>query len=262
MTDATKLIERLRNVAAYKASLFANRYQKQATGLEIDAATLIEQQAARIAEYERKERSTARLLCRHGDGKLCIDGAALESAAKSNGQAVLSEERIAQIAHYCETEAHACPGTSMWQCAHMAVEETLRALAEPYQHLQIAEVCEDADGFKHIEAVIEDLDDIPKGTKLYTAPAATDNGGGRDALVYPSEFTDDLKWILGLMCFQCIPYAQTFRAAGVDVPKKAEAEQAYTLDWLLRRYLKDPENWRKTAVAEMRALSRKAGEQG
>lgn len=45
---------------------------------------LIEQQAARIAEYERKERSTARLLCRHGDGKLCIDGAAAKEPGWTN----------------------------------------------------------------------------------------------------------------------------------------------------------------------------------
>jgi hypothetical protein len=37
---------------------------------------------------------------------------------------------------------------------------------------QIAEVCEDADGYKHIEAVIEDLDELPKGMKLYAAPPA------------------------------------------------------------------------------------------
>jgi hypothetical protein len=89
----------------------------------------------------------------------------------------LTEQQIQRIAHYCETEAHACPGTNMWQCAHMAIEETLRTLAEPYLHLQIAEVCEDADGYKHIEAVIEDLDDLPKGTKLFAAthaPARTD----------------------------------------------------------------------------------------
>jgi hypothetical protein len=36
----------------------------------------------------------------------------------------------------------------------------------------VAEVCEDADGFKHIEAVIEELDDIPTGTKLYATPPA------------------------------------------------------------------------------------------
>ncbi|WP_018435314.1 hypothetical protein [Paraburkholderia atlantica] len=33
--------------------------------------------------------------------------------------------------------------------------------------VQLAEVCEDADGTKHIESVVEDLDDVPAGTKLY-----------------------------------------------------------------------------------------------
>ena len=31
----------------------------------------------------------------------------------------------------------------------------------------LAEVCEDADGTKHIEAAVEELDDIPTGTRLY-----------------------------------------------------------------------------------------------
>jgi hypothetical protein len=49
---------------------------------EVDeAADLIEQQSARIAEFERKERSTARLLCRHGYGKLCMDTAPTDGAA-------------------------------------------------------------------------------------------------------------------------------------------------------------------------------------
>ncbi|MFP4895622.1 hypothetical protein [Paraburkholderia sp. EG304] len=36
--------------------------------------------------------------------------------------------------------------------------------------MQLAEVCEDADGTRHIESVVEDLDDVPAGTKLYAAP--------------------------------------------------------------------------------------------
>lgn len=75
------------------------------------------------------------------------------------------------------------------------------------------------------------------------------------ALTYPAEFTDELKWILGLICFQCIQYAQTLRKAGRDIPSKAEAEQAATIDWMLRHYLTDPENWRKTAADEMRAMA-------
>ncbi|MEB2554089.1 hypothetical protein [Burkholderia cenocepacia] len=82
----------------------------------------------------------------------------------------LNEDRMSEIARKCEIECQAIPGTNMWQCAHMAVEETLRALAEPHMSMLIAEVCEDADGYKHIEAVIEDLDDLPKGMKLYAAP--------------------------------------------------------------------------------------------
>lgn len=82
----------------------------------------------------------------------------------------LTEDRMSEIARKCEIECNAIPGTNMWQCAHMAIEETLRALAEPHLSTWVAEVCEDADGYKHIEAVIEDLDDLPKGMKLYGAP--------------------------------------------------------------------------------------------
>jgi hypothetical protein len=57
-----------------------------------------------------------------------------------------------------------------WQStfAHM---DSQKAASDKQEAVgQIAEVCQDADGYKHIEAVIEDLDDIPAGTKLYPAP--------------------------------------------------------------------------------------------
>lgn len=77
----------------------------------------------------------------------------------------------------------------------------------------------------------------------------------REGLTYPAEFTDDLQWILGLMCFQCIQYAQALRKGGREIPSKAEAEQAATLDFLLRRYMRDPDNWRKTAADELREMA-------
>lgn len=40
--DIKALVERLRGIAEYKASLFANRYQKQAQGPEIEAADALE----------------------------------------------------------------------------------------------------------------------------------------------------------------------------------------------------------------------------
>lgn len=85
---------------------------------------------------------------------------------------------------------------------------------------------------------------------------------GDDTLRYPAEFTDDLQWILGLFCFQCITYAQVLRKAGRDIPNNAEAEQAATLDWMLRHYLRDPVNWRDTAADEMRAWNVPASSTG
>jgi hypothetical protein len=92
----------------------------------------------------------------------------------------LTEDRISEIAYKCEVECHAIPGTNMWQCAHMAVEETIRALAEPHLSTWVAEVCEDADGYKHIESVIEDLGDLPKGMKLYASPQLPAQADARD----------------------------------------------------------------------------------
>jgi hypothetical protein len=37
--------------------------------------------------------------------------------------------------------------------------------------------------------------------------------------------------------FTCIPYAQCFRALGYEIRAKAEDEQAFVIDWFLRRYL-------------------------
>jgi hypothetical protein len=74
-------------------------------------------------------------------------------------------------------------------------------------------------------------------------------------MVYPAEFTEDLQWILGLICFQCITYAQALRRSGRDIPNKAEAEQAATLDWMLRHYLRNPAHWREAASAEMRSMA-------
>jgi hypothetical protein len=86
---------------------------------------------------------------------------------------------------------------------------------------------------------------------LTATPAAT----APAALTYPAEFNDELEWILGLICFQCISYAKALRAGGRAIPPKAEAEQAHTLDWMLRHYMRDPQNWRKNAADEARSFA-------
>lgn len=55
---------------------------------------------------------------------------------------------------------------------------------------------------------------------------------------YPARLNDTLKRILGMPNFACIPYAQSFRRLGYRIDHKAEEEQAFTIDWLLRQYLK------------------------
>ena len=62
---------------------------------------------------------------------------------------------------------------------------------------------------------------------------------------------DHLKHILGMICFQCVPFAKILRVDGHDIPHKAEAEQAHVIHWLLGHYLKAGNDWAKSAEAEV-----------
>ncbi|EFQ62430.1 hypothetical protein PFWH6_3956 [Pseudomonas fluorescens WH6] len=72
------------------------------------------------------------------------------------------------------------------------------------------------------------------------------------------ELTAELRWIFGLMCFQCIHYAQGLRRLGRSIPEKAEHEQAAVIHWMLSHYMKDPVNWRLNAAAEMKSVAPEA----
>lgn len=50
--------------------------------------------------------------------------------------------------------------------------------------------------------------------------------------------TPDIEAALGLICFQAAPFAHAFRAAGANIPRKAEAEQAYVIFRLLKEVLR------------------------
>ncbi|CAM3074500.1 hypothetical protein SAMN04490207_6158 [Pseudomonas gessardii] len=69
------------------------------------------------------------------------------------------------------------------------------------------------------------------------------------------ELTAELRWIFGLMCFQCIHYAQGLRRLGRSIPEKAEHEQAAVIHWMLCHYMKDPVNWRLNAASEMKSVA-------
>lgn len=58
-------------------------------------------------------------------------------------------------------------------------------------------------------------------------------------------FDEHVKEILSWMCFQIKPYADMLRAEGLDIPRKAEAEQAAVLHWMLNLYLAHGSDWKK-----------------
>ena len=67
----------------------------------------------------------------------------------------------------------------------------------------------------------------------------------------PSTLTQEVRDVLGMMIFNTGPIAHAFRAAGKDIPRKAEEEQAVVLFWLLGHALKHGTDWRKHAAAEL-----------
>ena len=76
-----------------------------------------------------------------------------------------------------------------------------------------------------------------------------------EALIYPEDLSDGLREILGMPNFVAGPFAHRFRDAGHDIPRKAEAEQAFIIHWLTRLCLAHPEDWREHANAELAALN-------
>lgn len=65
--------------------------------------------------------------------------------------------------------------------------------------------------------------------------------------------TPPAQHILSLMCFQLGHDAQFWRAFGADVPKKAEAEQAYMMTRLLKLAAVHGDKWHDAYMAEKRA---------
>lgn len=73
-----------------------------------------------------------------------------------------------------------------------------------------------------------------------------------DELVIPP-LNDDLRALLGMMCFEFIHIANAWRRAGASIEPRAEAEQAYCLHWLLTVHAKHGSDWRSAADAELKA---------
>ncbi|KKN33992.1 hypothetical protein LCGC14_0798050 [marine sediment metagenome] len=75
-----------------------------------------------------------------------------------------------------------------------------------------------------------------------------------DSMVFPSEMTPELQDILGRPNFVCGPIAHIFQAAGADIPRKAEAEQAFVLHWMIKLYLTHGDRWREIGEEELKEV--------
>lgn len=75
---------------------------------------------------------------------------------------------------------------------------------------------------------------------------------------YPDNMTPELLDVLGRPNFWCGPIAHEMRAAGTDIKKKAEDEQAHVLHWLVKLVLDHGAEWQKAAAEELRSIRDKA----
>ncbi len=74
---------------------------------------------------------------------------------------------------------------------------------------------------------------------------------GHGPFLYPVESSQEIKDILGMMVFECSPIAHGFQAAGYDIPKRVEDEQAFVLHWLLLIALQHGPSWREIAAKRL-----------
>ncbi|CAG2144527.1 hypothetical protein LMG31506_03025 [Cupriavidus yeoncheonensis] len=71
---------------------------------------------------------------------------------------------------------------------------------------------------------------------------------------YPVELTPALREVLSLMVWKSGQIAHVLRAGGADIPKKAEAEQAHVLHWLIQLALEHGVHWWEHAYASLKEI--------
>lgn len=158
MTDSTKLIERLRA----EATALASSFNIDVYGALFDAAAALEAANARIAELE---------------AALTVPDYAMPPDGQDWAK-VSPEVAFHLIDRHAENWAHAGQLMEAWRTAVNALESA--AKGEPiYQTCFIQGQRRDVDRveYERAKGLREDLARI-----VYTAPAATDNAGGRDAI--------------------------------------------------------------------------------
>lgn len=65
---------------------------------------------------------------------------------------------------------------------------------------------------------------------------------------------EEILWILGRPNFYCASYAPYLRRLGIQIEKKAEAEQAAVILWMLNLYFQHGECWRDWAAELLKSV--------
>lgn len=94
----------------------------------------------------------------------------------------------------------------------------------------------------------------PDGTDYVRVLPGGDDAS-RPALIYPDDLTPALMEALGVPNFKAGPIAHALRAAGADIPRKSEAEQAHVLHWFVKLVLQHGDGWWKVAGDEMQRIA-------
>src|SRR5690349_21135865 len=100
----------------------------------------------------------------------------------------------------------------------------------------------------------------PTGLAGAEAPEPHAGLGPSDGIpsAWPLELTPELADILGRQCFTFIKLAQLYRAAGFDIPHRAEAEQAYFIHKMLTAWFRHGAGWFDALTDDLREVHAQA----
>jgi hypothetical protein len=218
------------------------------SGLAREAADLIEQQAARIAELEaaiRKQANAARSLADATIRDASIRQGLAEKAYAESSPEVLASERQANAMLTEENERLTARLT--------ALESERDALLAAAGKQAVAWLCEPNgwNGFPQLEFTTEHLSSERwKKTPLYTAPtAALEKGDGRDAWISVEERLPEVSQLVLI----------AFPDGGIDFSFRHNHKGNGGWSGVNPKYHTAPTHWRVPPTTPA-ALSQKAGE--
>ena len=109
-----------------------------------------------------------------------------------------------------------------------------------------------------IQAGAVTADDAHKAGSLAAATVIQQAFAERDGEMFGGTLNDDLRFILGQPSFTFIRHAQIWRAAGHNLPHRAEDEQAFFIGRMLHHYLTVPSEWHDSWADEIEAVQNEA----